>query len=509
MLVERGPGPGRPLGMDSGEVTTDDSEFDAPPTPTPRFGGGANEWIVRLPWQRRGVRMLPLSEIDLEHRSWLPHSGWPLDWKELERYYESAHQLLGLGTFDPQPEKWESARSPRLPMEPYGLTTAIERFARADVFTSRAWDAMQRSQNIQVCLNASVGALVGNDGKIEAVEIDHGARARFLVSAKIFVLASSGFENPRLLLASDDGRGIGNPHDVAGRYYMDHLRVVGGTVTPNDPRRFEQLSLYDVESDSGKTRMGKLVPSESYMRETQLLNSGAMMLPKFSQEHHDTIAQVASAAASLRSGKLPAAWPNAGAAARVGSRLVGTAALMAAHQRRWRPRTDAGWSTLRGNRRRWSTLEIEHQLELVPDPSNRLRLNDRVDDFGRPQLTVEWKWNEMELDSFRRTQSLFEDAFARSDFGRYVPTAWDDRPSSSTPGGAFHPMGGTRMHPDPRRGVVDATAQVHDWHNLFVAGSSVFPTGGYANPTLTVIALALRLGDEIERRLSSRPRVAS
>jgi choline dehydrogenase-like flavoprotein len=177
-------------------------------------------------------------------------------------------------------------------------------------------------------------------------------------------------------------------------------------------------------------------------------------------------------------------------------------------QRRFPPRTDAGWSQLRGNRRRWATFDVEHQLEQVPDPSNRIRLDDRSDEFGRRRTILDWTWSEHELRNIRATQELFENAFARGGIGRFEPQGWDDVPVLTTPGGAYHPMGGTRMHEDPQRGVVGPTAQVHGWPNLFVAGSSVFPTGGYANPTLTVIALALRLAAEIEKRLSPA-RVAS
>jgi len=67
-------------------------------------------------------------------------------------------------------------------------------------------------------------------------------------------------------------------------------------------------------------------------------------------------------------------------------------------------------------------------------------------------------------------------------------------------------MGGTRMHGDPRQGVVDADARVHGIANLYVAGSSLFPTGGAANPTFTLVALALRLADHLNRRIGGAGR---
>jgi len=64
-----------------------------------------------------------------------------------------------------------------------------------------------------------------------------------------------------------------------------------------------------------------------------------------------------------------------------------------------------------------------------------------------------------------------------------------------------HHIGTTRMHPDPKQGVVDQNCRVHGISNLHVAGSSVFPTSGHANPTLTIVALALRLADHLGRRV--------
>ena len=446
--------------------------------------------------------MLPLAPIDLETRAWLPHSGWPFDWTHLTPHYAAAHELLELGPFDYELAGWEDPGSPRLALEESGLTTAMERFARADVFTSRIWAQLQRSRNVAVYLDANVGALSGRDGRVELAEIDHRSRARLTVVADVFVLAASGFENPRLLLASNDGRGIGNGRDVVGRYHMDHVRMISGTLTPTDARCFERMSLYDIQGRDGAMRMGKLVPTAASMHAADLLNSGAMLLPKLSAADRTTVSRLGAALRAVRSGHRPDDLPAAREVAHTASRLARTATEMTVRQRRFPPRTDAGWSQLRGNRRRWATFEVEHQLEQVPDPANRLRLDDRLDEFGRRRTVLDWTWGEHELRNIRATQVLFERAFASSGLGHFEPSSWDDVPELTTPGGAYHPMGGTRMHEDPQRGVVDPRAQVHGWPNLFVAGSSVFPTGGYANPTLTVIALALRLAEEIERQLA-------
>ena len=171
-MLERGGHPGRPTGLVRDGVDASDSDFEPPPQIPPRFGGGANEWIVRLPWQRFGVRMVPLSPIDLEARSWIPHSGWPIDWTELERNYVRAHALLKLGRWGYNVEAWESEQHPRLPLEAAGFTTAAERFSRSDIFTRDAWRELQDAPDVTIFLHAPVGVLTGPNDRVEHVEID-------------------------------------------------------------------------------------------------------------------------------------------------------------------------------------------------------------------------------------------------------------------------------------------------------------------------------------------------
>lgn len=504
IVVERGGEPGGPEGVRAGDIAVGNATFEPPPMPPPRFGGAANEWIVRLPWHRRGVRMLPLSPIDLERREWIPDSGWPLSWGDLVPFYERAHRLLDLGPFDYEVAAWEEEGAYRLPLDRLGVTTGMERVASAGIFTSRMWAAMKSTKNVRVMLGASVGALAGREGHLRSAEIDHGRRARFSINAEVFVLAASGLENPRLMLASNDGRGIGNPYDIVGRFHVDHVRAVSGTLTPINPALFEQLKLYDIQPGTnvgGRHRMGKLVPTVATMRSERLPHSAAQMLPKLSADTRETIASVIDAARSIRRGERPQHRPALDSLVRTAGIVAETAIRMTVRQRRFPPRTDAGWANLHRNRYRWSTLELEHQLEQLPNSANRTYLDRRVDGFGRRRVSIDWRWTDNELQGFRRTQHLFERAFEASRIANFVPAEWDDFPRLTTPGGTFHPSGGTRMSSNPRRGVVDANSQVHDWHNLFVAGSSVFPTVGYANPTLTIIALAFRLADEIERRL--------
>jgi choline dehydrogenase-like flavoprotein len=113
-----------------------------------------------------------------------------------------------------------------------------------------------------------------------------------------------------------------------------------------------------------------------------------------------------------------------------------------------------------------------------------------------PLLQVDWKVSDDDLDSIYRHQAILDRSFRRSKLGVIGHWLAHERPTPTMIGNAHH-LGTTRMHRNERMGVVNEESRVHGVDNLFIAGSSVFPTGGYANPTLTIVALAIRLADQL------------
>jgi choline dehydrogenase-like flavoprotein len=160
-----------------------------------------------------------------------------------------------------------------------------------------------------------------------------------------------------------------------------------------------------------------------------------------------------------------------------------------------------GWSQLKRPAERFVRLELWHSIEQTPRADNRVTLGRRLDALGCPELEVHWQWHQEDIDQTLRAQALFARGLARAGLGRVERVLHSDgSPHLEQPAGSHHLMGTTRMHADPRQGVVDAQCRVHGIDNLYVAGSSTFPSGGYANPTLTLVALALRLADHLKTR---------
>jgi choline dehydrogenase-like flavoprotein len=161
----------------------------------------------------------------------------------------------------------------------------------------------------------------------------------------------------------------------------------------------------------------------------------------------------------------------------------------------------SGWSRLSNKARRFGKIGVRSLVEQSPNPANRIVLGDEKDILGQRRAKIYWRWSELDLHSISRTQEIFRQEFASAGIGVFTPTKASETGMPREFSSPHHFMGSTRMHNDPRQGVVDANCRVHGLQNLFITGSSVFPTGGFANPTLTIIALALRLSDHLRKLL--------
>ena len=142
--------------------------------------------------------------------------------------------------------------------------------------------------------------------------------------------------------------------------------------------------------------------------------------------------------------------------------------------------------------------------EQIPQANSRVMLSDKVDAFGMPRLHVDWRYSGADIDSMRGTLEVLSQEFAASGVARFeydAETLEEDLTRFGAYGG--HHIGTARMGLDERSSVVNAECQLHSVNNLFIAGSAVFPTSSQANPTLTLIALSLRLGHTLAGRLGT------
>jgi choline dehydrogenase-like flavoprotein len=460
-----------------------------PPLRDTRVGALGGSTTVWAGWCR------PLEPLDFEARDWCDADGWPFGRDELAPSYARAHELCGLAAFDYEPARWAAALGPEqiLPANP---TFANQIFhVNIQDFGQRYRERLARSRAIDLVLHAPVTRLHLEGPACTAADVCTLGGHRLTVRADRFVLAAGGIENPRLLLLSGtDPGGIdapGNATGMVGRYFADHAYVDFGTLVL---RRADALGFYRLKpAEPGSDAMvrGVLTLRREAVERERLLNSALFFHPRYEAHRAFASAEVKAWLQlwnKVHRRAVPGEpWPYLRQAVRAPLQIaVATMRKLAMRHgpaRRWRMR---------------AAFETSFRAD------NRVTLGDERDQVGRRRARVEWRIADADIESMRRVTQLFDQAARQAELG-YLEPAFRDEPDAwrrmIEPG--KHHMGTTRMHRSPRSGVVDEHGRVHGTSNLFVTGSSVFPSGGYANPTLTIVALAARMGVHLKR--TSRP----
>jgi choline dehydrogenase-like flavoprotein len=448
------------------------------------FGGSCNLWA--------GRSML-LSELDLQPRDWVADSGWPISYAELAAYYSRAAAVLELpGVTEQDFDRYQSRIS----------TDEKEIFSNGDfVPTTSLWakspqrfgadfrSLLRRAANIRVLLNASITKInLNGAGKtVESVTAMTLGGGSFQVRARHYVLACGGLENARLLLVSRDQQpnGVGNQFDLVGRYFMDHPRAVFGKVHVPASRRLRALRGRPLPD--GKLQIGIGLSAETQRRE-RLLNHYVTLESQtsgYTQARYQAMVQTAKVL--LRKGHAGSRWdfrrmkvsdlPNM-------VYLLSPKELMPHLLYRWYVAAREAIP----RRPKPQTYIAVYFCEQPPDRDSRVTLTESTDRLGMPQLKLHWHIGESVTRSILRMQELLGNRLRESGVGHLEPTT--DGINFTD---ASHHTGTTRMSAGAESGVVDTQCRVHGVENLFVAGSSVFPCAGHANPTITIVALSLRL----------------
>jgi hypothetical protein len=300
-----------------------------------------------------------------------------------------------------------------------------------------------------------------------------------------------------LLLCSNSRNpaGLGQEHDLVGRFFMDHLRLESAVLHLTDPTI--SMRLYRVHMaqrvEPPTAIEGFLSVGYAALAEERLLRCAFQVPPhwrSYPEFHSRSVMAIRQLVWALRAGQVPYRWRN-----RLGTVVSGVRAVALTGLRRL--------GEARAPRSRFVLTACSEQ---APNPASRVVLAETRDQFGARRARLEWQLSELDLRTIRCANAILAAAVQAAGIG-HVTSLIDADGKSRTLRSGFHHMGTTRMHADPTQGVVDANCRVHGVANLFIAGSSTFPTGGYANPTLTIIALALRLAEHLRDQLCNGPSV--
>lgn len=469
------------------------------------LGGSTTRWQIEIDNNCLGARMRPLDAIDFEERDWVPHSGWPFRKDHLDPFYERALALCRIEPPSFSIQDWdEIAKAKHLSFQGDQIKTVIFKFGARNPFLEDYVQEITRAANITTYLYANVIKLVTNETAriVKRLRVACLTGNKFWVSAKIFILAAGAIEIPRILLLSNNTQniGLGNQNDLVGRFFMEHLHFNLGFLVPSDQNIFRNTSLYNtIHPVNGTPIRGKLSLSEAELRRKKLLNHVAQLdpmimlyrsladffYPNISSDSVKSLKAIHSALFRGRSLNDPVLHLK-----NISTGLDDvTITIFRAIKRR-----------IVGifNKKRINLYSLENMSEQVPNPDSRITLSSDKDRLGMNRVRLDWRLSPIDIESAVRTLQILDQEFQRAGIGRLYIRLQDETPPISI-GGGWHHMGTTRMHVDAKKGVVDENSRVHGTVNLFVAGPSVFPTGGYANPSLTIVALAVRLADHIKK----------
>jgi choline dehydrogenase-like flavoprotein len=466
------------------------------------FGGTTSIW---------GGRCVPFDPIDFERRDYVANSGWPITYREIADYYPRALEYCDAGRFDfTASGSIADGGATIAGLNPDGIleTDLIERYSLPTDFGKRYRERIRRSANVTAVLGARCTALnkaAGAD-RIAGVQVVLQSGERRSITANLIVLASGGIEATRLLLASDaDGAGFGNRSDHLGRYYSCHLESSFGKLIPNGSA---------VAFDFEKTRDGvycrrKLQFSPAAQRRHQLLNTAFRLhFPEYSDASHGS-----SVMSSIYLAKsfLISEYRNI-------LQHDAEFAVTSPDSEHWRNvlsgipqlcRFAVDWIFRRqlAERKLPYTLvanadgsfPLEFNCEQTPLESSRITLLGDTDTHGMRRIHVGWRRSDADIVAVRRAFTLLRETLERSGTCRleFDDARLGERMTCAAPLGGHH-LGTARMAASAATGVVDANCAVFDLPNLFVASSAVFPTGGHANPTLTIVALAVRMAAHLK-----------
>ena len=470
-----------------------------------RFGGTTTIW---------GGRCVPFDANDFELRDYVPHSGWPITREALIPFYGKANRLCEAGPF-----AYTAAEAFERPLPPMlaGFQSArfstdtLERFSCPTDFGARYGHRLRAATSIRVILHANVTSIRLNDAQTAVTGLTFGnlGAKRFEARARHFVIAAGGLETARLLMANraQQPHGIGNQHDVVCRYYMCHIAGTIGRIQINGAPG-DAFHGYDISDEGVYCRRRLALRPETQHTERVGNFVARLHHPRITDPAHRnavlSLLYLAKNFISYEYGKRLHGDERAAASAwlqhlRNVATGPGEAAAFAWHMLCGRVLAERKFPSVI-IRSKANLFSLDFHAEQQPNPQSRVTLGEELDALGVPRLRIDWRYTQGDVDCVQRALGLLAADLRASGIG-----VFDYDPGSveleMTRYGAYggHHIGTARMGSDPRSSVVDHNCRVHGVDNLFIAGAATFATSSQANPTLTVVALALRLAEYLGR----------
>lgn len=436
------------------------------------FGGSTNHW---------GGMCATFDAIDFKKRDWVKNSGWPITLEDIAPFYPRAVPILDLKGPEWGVAYWQNQNPllKPLPIDENVIWNKMWQFSPPTRFGPKYKDEIVAAKNIHLYTYANVTDITAteNIGTITQVTVKNYTGKQHTVKAKYFILACCSIQNSRLLLASNKqaANGIGNNNDLVGRYFMEHPHVEAGELWLSNA---DSLQLYQM--DKAKNPRAELAISEKKQIELQVLNG--------------TVALEALEFTKNRISNIKMYSDNDPRKSMDSLKKFSQLDKRSFFERHFMP------SKLT------KAYGLLTRMEQEPNPSSRVTLSNEKDALGVPRANLDWRMSPIDKKTVVAISTLLGKQVGAAGIGRVrLPDFMLDDKQDTIPNelvsGGWHHIGTTRMSDNPKEGVVDADCKIHGVSNLYVAGASCFTTGGAVNPTLTTVAISLRLSDHLKEKI--------
>jgi choline dehydrogenase-like flavoprotein len=444
------------------------------------MGGTTNHWTGHC---------YRFQERDFFAKEWVNSPEWPIRLADVQPFYDEAAKLVLFATDfkDWSLDAWRRRlKTERLPLDGGNFSSRLEYQSPILPSTERRSFAFYhpeliRNPRLDLYKYATVTEIVTDaEGRtVTELNVRSPAGNTFRIKPQVTILTAGGIENARLLLASrrNTPNGVGNEHDQVGRYFTDHV-FFRERMVRNPDAAFDKLLAWNHVDDMNRV-VAHLVPSDEVLRREQIHDVFLRVLPHFPEPSAEV-----TAAKRIAEG-LFTLDPSSIRGDDLSTAISGFDTLAA-----------KAWEKLTGDD---DPLEQNIIVRIEPEPvaESRVALTGELDAFGMPRPHLHWELPESTKRSAARAVALFAQEVGKHNLGRvhagFKPE--DDWPGDLEVG--YHHCCTTRMSETPRTGVVDRNCKVHGVGNLYIAGSSVFTTAGSGSPTMTLVALALRLSHHL------------
>lgn len=472
-----------------------------------------------------GGRCVPLDSIDFEVRDFIDGSGWPVGAVELAPYYRRACTILGVGDPAFEIDACQSLATKDHQLSANFVDTQTARATQLERWSQspNVWESLQDKIKLHPNITVQSGltcigfrqAQMNNSVTEMLLQPTFAVNSEpIIVKSHAFVIACGGVESTRLVLNSISdplGLKVWSPQ-LVGRYYMGHPSgKIADIELFGDPTK----TIYGFESDGGVYIRRRITFQPDTLCKEELLNIAFWLdnAPLSDWRHGSGVlsaAYLALSAPILGRFLAPAAIRKRVAGAHAGHRLQHVMNCMRSPLRTvlfcikffWqrylaKPRLPGFFTYSATNR-----YSLHYHAEQVPNWNSTITLSDAVDALGQRRAKISLEWSQQDIDSIIKAHQVLDQALQANGVGRLVYRMVQEKFNESIREQAvdgFHQIGTLRMATDPSSGVTDSYGCLFGVPNVFVASSAVFPTSGQANPTLSLVALAVRQAEYISK----------